>query len=307
MLTDWLQIDSCFEHIYPIAENAKHRHRLIQSCREEQYDLVFFMASHRSERFAKFARQIAPTGFVAGLSVGKHAQGIFAWHAFRRLDAYTQIEFAVLNSQAHITQRYQRRYASLFGEGFVESITQQSLPIHVPQKYQTTAAQWLLERAHKNATDNVNTLLLNPISTSDRRNYTWAKVKRLMQLLQQSGHYHFVLNLPPDRLQEFVGKVTSDDVLRDYCISCFSATEHFCQLPAMLQQADCVVTVETATMHLAASLSVPQVVLMRDCAKHWQPLIADTILFAKHKVDEIAPEQVAESVNTILAKYAYKC
>ena len=87
--------------------------------------------------------------------------------------------------------------------------------------------------------------------------------------------------------------------MSDINVDLFTATEHFFQLPALLSLCDIVITVETAVMHLAAGLNVPQIVLMRENASQWQPLRADEILLGKHVVADIPISDIVAAFQRI--------
>ena len=64
---------------------------------------------------------------------------------------------------------------------------------------------------------------------------------------------------------------------------------------------DLVISVETAIMHLASSLSLPQIALIRKSASSWRPLKASKVLTGKKRVDNIAASKVVEAANQVLS------
>jgi ADP-heptose:LPS heptosyltransferase len=58
------------------------------------------------------------------------------------------------------------------------------------------------------------------------------------------------------------------------------------------------ITVDTATSHLAASLDKPQVAIMADDVKLWQPPGDSLILEGDGKASSITPDQVVEAFDT---------
>lgn len=295
VLSEWLSSEGCFNHIYPIASSRQHRREMINSCRAENYDLVLFIASHRSARFAEVARKICHSGFSAGISIGDDSTNILNRHKFKSLNGHARLESKKQPKAEHISDRYRQRYATLLGQSFISQVEDSFLPINVPVAFSNQAKVNLLE-----VNSDIKTIVFNPISTSVKRNYSWQKLVDVICLLHAQTKCQFVLNLPPDRMAEFEQHISSEAELAELNIRCFSAQQHFYELPALLQQADCVVTVETATMHIAGSLGVKQVVLMRESAHHWQPKGAQSILYAQHRVDEISPKVVAQSVLQVL-------
>ena len=105
----------------------------------------------------------------------------------------------------------------------------------------------------------------------------------------------FVLNVPPNAVERTRQLIKQHTSLAPVNISLFTATEHFFQLPALLSLCDAVITVETAVMHLASGLNVPQIVLMRAHAAPWQPLRANAILLGKNVVADIPVADIARA------------
>jgi len=73
-------------------------------------------------------------------------------------------------------------------------------------------------------------------------------------------------------------------------------------LAAMINQANCVLTVETAIMHFAEALSVPQCVLMRNASAHWCPPSANCRLFSDTIVGDLSVDAVTEKALSLLGE-----
>jgi ADP-heptose:LPS heptosyltransferase len=78
----------------------------------------------------------------------------------------------------------------------------------------------------------------------------------------------FVINTLPFDIQN-AQRLLSTEKGSDVIL--FSAQENFFQLPAIMKQADLVVSVDTAIIHLAAALKKPVVALMRRKNTEWHP------------------------------------
>ena len=64
-----------------------------------------------------------------------------------------------------------------------------------------------------------------------------------------------------------------------------------------MAECDVVITVDTATSHLAASLGKPQVAIMADDVKLWQPPGDSLILEGNGKASSVAPSRVVEAFS----------
>jgi ADP-heptose:LPS heptosyltransferase len=82
----------------------------------------------------------------------------------------------------------------------------------------------------------------------------------------------------------------------------FSAEENFFQLPAVLEQCDLIVSVETAVMHLANAVHVPVIALMRQKNPEWAPIdkANSTVITALQRRDwvkAISVDQVMKAIR----------
>jgi ADP-heptose:LPS heptosyltransferase len=65
----------------------------------------------------------------------------------------------------------------------------------------------------------------------------------------------------------------------------------------MLSCVDYVVTVETAIMHLAASVGTRQTALVRASAKHWRPLGDSQVVECQGIVDSVDITELAQRIS----------
>jgi ADP-heptose:LPS heptosyltransferase len=136
------------------------------------------------------------------------------------------------------------------------------------------------------------------MSTSVKRDLSWSKTLGLIEALYQSNPDRgFVLNLPPDQFATIEERLGSEPLGPVITILPFTAAEHFYQLPAMLSCVDYVVTVETAIMHLAASVGTRQTALVRDSAKHWRPLGDSQVVECQGTVDSVDITELAQRIS----------
>lgn len=290
-LCQWLNDQAFIHQIYPIAESESHRKTLIQKAREQDYDVIFFVATQRSDLFAKAARSISSTARIAGTNAKPLQNPLQKWWRFSRIDGCLDESNVPAEHRQHVSDLYAFRFQKLVG------VRSNSAMLKTPplEKWRQRAMELL--DSH-NPEPSIQWLLVNPLSTSVKRDLSWSKTLGLITALHQTNpRFGFVLNLPPDQLQTFEERLrvnTSEPTIR---ILPFTAKEHFYELPAMLSCVDYVVTVETAIMHLAASVGTRQTALVRDSAKQWQPLGDSQVVECQGSVDSVDIAKLAQRIS----------
>lgn len=290
-LCQWLSEEPYYNNIYPIVANSKERSSLITQARNEDYDFVFFIAMNRGARFAKIARLIAPQAKVVGALSSDFNNPISKRFTLNRLDSFIQVED---DNNLPIKSRYAQYFSTCLGVK-TDSIAENELDIiDIPQRFIDSAVKVVSEAKPSSSW---KTLLINHLSTNEKRDFSWQQTRELLcEVASAKPTTNFFLNVPPDQLGSIERKVASDEKLNTLQIKVFSAQQHFFELPALISACDFVVSVETAVMHLSAALRKPQLILMRDNAKQWQPPGAHNVLFGTKRVDQIAVDEVVSSV-----------
>lgn len=294
-LCQWLERDATYGHIYPIAATPAQRADNIQRAQGQHYDVVFFFATQRSEQFARYARQAAPKGFIAGTQVKPLSNPLSKWWHFRGLDAYFTITPQTIAHLEHISDIYQQHFNRLVALEPIDYSPSRTLTLTIPESLQQLAAAKLETLAQTHSIHPACKIFINHLSTTEKRDYQWSQVEALLAgLKEKQPNSIFVLNVPPAELTAFQTRIATHPSLGAMPVMAFSATEDFYQLPAMIQACDRVITVETAIMHIAASLNTPQIALVRESASQWYPLNCDTVLSAGNRVDQIQVNDVIE-------------
>ena len=303
-LTQWLTQEDYIDTVYPIATSQKEREQTINRAQQQSYDLVCFIATTRSEQFAKFARLIAPNAFIAGTNACKWTKAISSWHYFRKINQTLNTDIIPENSNRHISDIYQYYFTHLLAFPAPKYSKSKTIALNISEELEQTT-QLLLEKvAQQNNVQNAKYIFLNHLSTTEKRNYPWDKLTEVIQQLKiKITNCVFVINLPPSEINTYQKKISE---LTGIPILLFSATDGFFQLPAMIKACDWVITVETAIMHLAASLEQKQLVLMRKKATQWQPQIAEEILLSDGDVSNIEVNNIVTSTCNAINKYHSK-
>ncbi|GAB3038928.1 glycosyltransferase family 9 protein [Bowmanella dokdonensis] len=290
-LIQWLESEDYIENIYPIASSQQDRESIISTANAKGYDLIVFNATQRAEQYAKYARKIGPKAFIVGTR--SQSNSILDWWHFRHIDRIYRLSSQI--ASLHISQQYQQRFFALLGIYVPESA--RLYPIAVPNEFRDKINRELIGTP----VESEQIIFINHLSTTEKRNYPWPKLKALLIALHQARpDRRFIINTPPAHYTEICHQLETEIPIKNLRARPFTASDFF-ELPAMMEACDLVISVETAVMHIASALNKPQVVLMRDSAKAWVPTGVAEILFGKGRVDNIPVEQVMTAVAKMTA------
>ncbi|WP_105255821.1 glycosyltransferase family 9 protein [Pseudoalteromonas sp. T1lg75] len=289
ILGQWLESEPNISHIYANPDSEQQRQQQIQDAQQRHYDLVFFIATTRSERFCHYARLIAGDGCAVG------AYALNAVQRWQHKEAIAALDASIKVSKStrfdHISEFYRHHFHALVA---MDSPARAFQQLRVPQLYLD---------ALQNSDELDNFVFINHLSTTEKRDWQLAQVFECIATLHQAQPtLRFVINATNEQVTQLQHQVQSNNQLRDINISTFSAKRHFYELPAMISRARLVISVETAIMHLAAALNVPALALIRAKAHQWRPLGPGEILVGGKRVDSISAQTVADKALALLAK-----
>lgn len=300
-LCQWLNDEDYINQIYPIVKTNDERNNLIKKAHSNNYDVIFFIATTRSESYAQIAREISKTATTAGMKSAPFKSPLKSWWHFRALDSFYLENSKQQKNHNHITDLYQTRFKNLIGLDVAEN--KRALKITPEKKYLLSAQYLLSELKNEYNLVDAQTVFINHLSTTDKRDYQWGQVKELLiKLASLNNKLSFIINSPPAQLKNIEKQINDDAQLNELPIKTFSAIGHFYELPAMIKCCDYVISVETAIMHLAASVGTPQIALIRESAHHWRPFGKGSVLFGKGRVDMISPDQIVDSFEELAQK-----
>ncbi|PAJ74271.1 hypothetical protein CJF42_11280 [Pseudoalteromonas sp. NBT06-2] len=303
-LCQWLNDESYINQVYPIVKTNSERNHFIKKAHNKNYDLIFFIATTRSESYAKIARKISCTATITGIKSAPLKSPLKSWWHFRALDSFYFENSKQLQNHNHITNLYQARFKKLIGLEVAEN--KRALKILPEKKYLLSAQYILSELKNKYDLVDTKTIFINHLSTTIKRDYQWIQVKELLiKLSSINNKLSFIINSPPSLLENIEKQINDDEQLNKLPIKTFSAMAHFFELPAMIKCCDYVISVETAIMHLASSVGTPQIALIRESARHWRPLGKSTVLFGKGRVDMISPNQITDAFEELTQKEVF--
>lgn len=302
-LAQWIDTLPFIDTLYPIAANEEEREQLISKARAMHYDIIVFIATQRTEKYAEVATKISSGGLVVGSRNKPLQHPVAKWWHFRKLHRVFNIDQVPVEQNAHIFDVYRARFETCFGTITTASDDRFGLHISVPEEYRAGARSQLSAWA-AHASSPKRFVLINPLSTSPKRDYHWQQVEQLIiRLHKVDNQLGFIINAAPNELEGFEAKIQSSHLLKEVMVTAYSATEHFYQLPAMIEAVSFIITVETAIMHLASTLACPQVVLMRKSASQWRPLNATQVLYAARHVSDIPVDDVVTATKLLLSEH----
>ncbi len=280
-LTEWFKEEPFLNHLYPVAASLKERKEMIVRAQQEHYDIIVFSVDLWCEDYARVAREISSTAYVVGTLIKPHKKFFAKFNAFRRCNKFFLASSSMNNKRLHITEFYQQRFERLLGL----KITKEEIHPHleVPEYWLKYMQAWLVKEKQAHHA-NEKTVFINYLSTNKKRDWTFEQTRDLIIALNElHPHSTYILNLSPPMLLSIKDQLSQDKALKNIHVLPFSAQTHFYELPALIQLSDWVFSVETAVIHLASALSMPQIALVRRKGKAWAPLSNEKthIIFTK--------------------------
>ncbi len=297
-LQQWLSLESHINHVYPIAHSANEQQQLIQDAQAQDYDYVIFVATNRVHSYLKVAKQIVSEDKVIGTQSGRLLDKIRYHNQYKSLAG--SVSLKALKNIAHISDFYNLTFNQIFGISL--NANERLRQIAIAQDVREKAASKIRLWQERHNLQSSKVIFINHLSTNAKRDWQISKVENLiLQLAEKHPSALFIINTPPHQLKQVSNWCKENQQLKQVAVEPFSATENFFDLPAMMAECQLIISVETAIMHLASSLQLPQIALIRRSAKQWQPLHANKILFGEKRVDGITVDDVIPLANASLA------
>jgi len=268
---DWLQTCPMFDKLYTRTYSPLVLRETMRQARAENYPIVVSFGLARRPMYAKMVRRISPKGFVVAMT--KRVR----FYDFRKHLIYGALDAAIpVYSQdrtLHVSDVYANWFKSLFG---IDVPKDQRVPtMDVPQQWQDGAGQQLQQWGIAPKASRTRPLVfLNAFAKPPERSWPVANVTELIRRMQADPKWaeaDFIVNSMPEQWESTQSEVQAAALPRTWL---FSAHDHFFQLPAMLEQSDLIITVETSIMHLANAVRVPVVAMMRQINPEWAPIDA---------------------------------
>ena len=288
-LIQWLSSESHINYIFPITSSQSALNQQIQKAHLQNYDAIIYVATNRSAEFAKTAIKIVDKGKVFGSRPRGDLERLKAFSGCSRLEGYMDLK--KVTTFNHISDFYQ----DIFQQFFAISISsdQRLLKLNISPKVKKNSFDLLESWRVKNHLINPKIIFINHLSTCKKRDWKLAQLEELLLLLgKRFPQCLFILNAAPSDFEPLNYWANNNPKIKHLAIEAFTAKENFFELPSLMSLCSLVISVETAIMHLASSLNIKQIALIRQSAKHWRPLNNSQVLKGKQRVDSIAPHEV---------------
>ncbi len=266
-LYDWLNASPCFNKVYDKTYSPATFKQSLHEAQTEEYPIVVSIATLRPYRYAQLIRSISPKAFVVGMQKGTKPYQWYQRNEYKKLDASFNPDKV---SGGHITDHYAAWFNKLFN---LDVDNEQRRPfVAIPSEWNSYAKLQFLKHGfyQKDNKTHGKVFFINCFAKSKKRCWPVNKAIGLIEKMRSEGHSdaRFIINAIPSEYQRIKG-ILKDSRLKNVIL--FSARENFFQLPAIMSCCDMVISVETATIHLASALEVPVVALMRQKNPEWAP------------------------------------
>ena len=301
-LYDWVQACPFFRKVYTKTYSPALFEESIAEAQREQYPLVVSLATLRPHQYARLARRISPQGFVAGLKSTSLFSNLVHFADFQKLDATLVTNALPREPGGHISDVYADWFHQFFG---VQIPPAERLPfVQIPREWSEAA---LLDLADKGYTHGQGKLVfINTFAKTRKRCWPLEQAAALIEAMLATEQWRdafFLVNAMPHERASVERVFAGQSMAR---VRCFSADKNFFQLPAMLEQCDLIISVETAVMHLANAVHVPVLALMRQKNPEWVPVdkALSTVITAARRRDwvkAITVEQVMAALPRLRA------
>ncbi len=299
VLHDWLQSCSLFNKIYKETYTPGLFKQSIRQARAENYSIVISLTQIRQYNYAAYAKRISPKGFVAGVIKPLKKYQLIRWYKCRKLDAALVADIKKDYPGKHISDIYADWFERLFG---MTIEPEKRVPfISFPRKWSYFGKlKFLKWGIHKKDRAGQKTIFINAFAKNRKRCWPINNVFELISQLQTDTAFYdarFIVNVLPEEYKYYQESLKHFSVKQ---IFLFTADFDFFQLPAVMSNCDFVISVETGTVHFAAALKIPVIVLMRQKNPEWVPLGTKySVIYAKESAGWVKNIQVADVVPVV--------
>lgn len=304
-LVQWLSSEPHINYVYPMVNNEDELNRQLKQAYVKDYDAIIYVATSRTVNFAKTALKIKNQGQAFGTLTPRKLNNFLNRFVYKQLDGALTIQ--QLESFNHVTEFYQDIFFRFFG--LVEPERQQ-LKLNISYQTRKQCMTKIEHWKRKYNLDEPNVIFINHLATSKRRSWSRSKLKELIQSVSKNRpNTLFILNSPPHDFQSMEEWIMNNDDINTLPIELFTAKTNFFELPGLISLCDLVVSVETAIMHIASSLNIKQIALIRQSrsAFCWRPLNKSLILQGdKRRVETVQPTDVLHAIEASFKSIDYQ-
>jgi ADP-heptose:LPS heptosyltransferase len=293
-MSQWLSSEPYINYVYSIPGSWVERDQNIQKAWSKDYDAVVFVATSRISDFAQTALKIINTGKVFGTASPSIVDNILNYSVYKKLNGKLSIHSTT--KYDHITDFYQTIFQCFFSLQVPKS--ERVLELDLDHKLVKQCAEKLSKLAHQYRLENSKTIFINHLSTTSKRDWRLDQVEEIALLINKTlPNSLIILNAPPHAYDDLCQWLKNNQKLCSLAIEVFTAKKDFFELPALMSQCNLVISVETAIMHLASSLNINQIALIRESAYRWRPQNNAKVILGKKRVDSISPKTILKAMQ----------
>jgi ADP-heptose:LPS heptosyltransferase len=296
VMSQWLSSEPYINCVYSIPGSRAERDQNIQKAWSKDYDFVVFVATSRISNFAQTALRIINTGKVFGTASSSIVDNILNQSVYKKLNGKLSIHNTT--KYDHITDFYQTIFQCFFSLQVPKS--ERVLKLDLDPKLVKQCAKKLSNLAEQYSLKDSKTIFINHLSTTSKRDWRLDQVEGLALLINKAFPSSLIiLNAPPHAYDDLCQWLKNNQSLCSLAIEVFTAKKDFFELPSLMSQCNLVISVETAIMHLASSLKINQIALIRESAYRWRPQNNAKVILGKKRVDSISPETILKFMQSL--------
>lgn len=258
-LYDWLNECSFFNKVYTQNYSVSLFKKSVEQAQAENYSVVVILTPNRPAFYIQLARSIAPQAFLAA------AVKTPSWYQLKSKANIRKLN-AILEVASHQDKEgYSYCYARWFRDLFDVSAEpdQQVIKNFIPRRWISFAKlrfmKWGFDKQSKKFG---KVIFINPFAQKSGQSWSLKSVFEIMQSIKRSqfgSDIHFIVNTDVahyHQARKFFDYYSINNIIL------FCATSNFLQIPALIEQCDLVVSIESSVIHLAAALAIPVIVLV---------------------------------------------
>lgn len=308
VVADWIETCGIFDITYVTNYSASKIQDSIKAAQHQEYDLVMVGYSPMPHALMKYARAIAPKAFIvsAQLAHGNKNPLTRFWRwatSLRHAHATFKTQSRETDAQ-HISEVLAQELS--YWSGVIMTKEEQRPSVEIPEAWksygQLKLLQWGIPHHQRH---NERVIFINIFAKGAKRCWPLTKALELVSALQTNLKWcnaHFVLNAEPHNLPKVEAAIKKARLNR---VHTFTAQKSFYQLPAVLEQMDLVISVDTSTVHIASAFDRPVIDLILNRAANfiWRPYNPArsrlVVSPSRYKTSDITVDQVVKAVESL--------
>jgi ADP-heptose:LPS heptosyltransferase len=308
VVAEWIETSGIFDITYVTNYSHAKIQDSIKAAQHQEYDLVITGYSSTPHTLIQYARAIAPKAFIVTSMLNHNIRNPFKrfwrWFVGTRHANATFKTIARDSDTLHISEIYaQELYA---WSGVIMTKEEQRPQVEIPEAWksygQLKLLQWGIPHHQRH---NERIVFINIFAKGAKRCWPLNKALELISALQTNLKWcnaHFVLNAEPHQLLKVEAAIKKGRFNR---VHTFSAQKSFYQLPAVLEQMDLVISVDTSIVHIASVFDRPIIDLILNRAANfiWRPYNSArsrlVVSPSRYKTTEITVDQVVKAVESL--------